>query len=224
MIPAISFFSILSIRGLSLCAERLVQERWGRVEGMQRGLVNGILAMVMLFLLPAYGKQLYEYKTDTPCRFAQGSIYHQSVVKWTRSWVKVGQWLKEKYSPETQIAVINAGAIPYYCELRCIDMLGLNDRVIAHTPVKYETLCLPGHDKSNSDYVLQQKPQLIQLFPLLFFASKPYPEENLGDMITYPAQIDMWQEQRFHDQYQYRTEETPYGFISFFERREDVNR
>ncbi|MGC9329840.1 MAG: hypothetical protein ACP5I1_19550, partial [Candidatus Hinthialibacter sp.] len=95
--------------------------------------------------------------------------------------------------------------------------------VIARTPIQYENLCLPGHDKCNSGYVLKQKPQLIQLFPLLFFSSKPYPEKELEDMITYPAQIEMWQEDRFHKEYEYRTEETRFGFISYFERRDHVD-
>lgn len=223
MIPAIAFFSILSARGIYLCAQRLTEERLGSAEGVRRMAVNLVTASIVLILLPAHGAQLNEFSADTRCHFAQGTRYHLSVVKWTRSWANVGQWLKEKYPPETLIAVINAGAIPYYCELRCIDMLGLNDSTIAHTPLKYENLCLPGHDKSNSGYVLDRKPQLIQLFPLLFFVSNPYPENKLEEMITYPAQMDMWQEQRFHDQYEYKTEETPFGIISYFERRKNVD-
>jgi hypothetical protein len=45
----------------------------------------------------------------------------------------------------------------------------------------------------------------------------------MEDMINYPAQMDMWREQRFHDQYVYKTEETSFGFISYFERRNDVD-
>ncbi len=223
MVPAIAFFAILSVRGVSLCAERLIQDRFGRIEGAKSKAVNAVLAVVVIAMLPAHGSQLFEFSRDTRCHFAQGAKYHLSTVKWTRSWALVGQWLKEKYPPDTLIAVINSGAIPYYSELRCIDMLGLNDRTIARTPMKYESLCLPGHDRSNSGYVLEQKPKLIQLFPLLFFTSKPYPENELEDMITYPAQMDMWQEQRFHDLYEYRTEETRLGFISYFERRDDVD-
>ncbi|MBN2329355.1 MAG: hypothetical protein JXR73_19595 [Candidatus Omnitrophica bacterium] len=223
MIPAVAFFSILSVRGIYLCAERLLEERRKKMQGLPRMIMNGAAALFVLIMIPAHGAQLRDYSVDTPCHFAQGLNYHLSVVKWTRSWVKVGQWLKEKYPPDALIAVINAGAIPYACELRCLDMLGLNDSVIAHTPVQYENLCLPGHDKSNSGYVLEQKPQLIQLFPLLFFSSKPYPENELEDMITYPAQIDMWQEKRFHEEYEYRTEETRFGFISYFERRDNVD-
>ncbi|MGC9330077.1 MAG: hypothetical protein ACP5I1_20745, partial [Candidatus Hinthialibacter sp.] len=113
MIPAIAFFSILSVRGIYLCAERLVEERIKFKQGLRRKVINGAAAFIVLIMLPAHGAQLSEYSVDTPCHFAQGLKYHLSVVKWTRSWVKVGQWLKEKYPPDTLIAVINAGAIPY---------------------------------------------------------------------------------------------------------------
>jgi hypothetical protein len=219
LIPAIAFFSILSIRGLQLCIDRLIVTKFTNPTYLCKFVINTLVAVTVLILIPAHGTQLTEFSAATPCNFAQGAKYHLSTVKWTRSWANVGIWLKEKYPPETLIAVINAGAIPYHCELRCIDMLGLNDSVIAHTPLKYENLCLPGHDKSNSDYVLECNPQLIQLFPLLFFTSKPYPEDKLVEMITYPAQMDMWQDQRFHQLYEYRTEETRFGFISFFERK-----
>lgn len=223
MIPSLAFFWILSVRGISLCAGRLIQERFGQWQGARKVAVHVVLAAIVLVVINEQRKELVEYSVNTRCQFAQGTRYHVSVVKWTRSWVKVGEWMKEKYPPDTLIAVCNAGAIPFYSELPCIDMLGLNDRTIAHTPTKYESLCYPGHDRSNSGYVLDRKPKHIQLFPLLFSTANPYPVIKVEDMINYPAQMDMWQEKRFHEQYDYKTEETSFGFISYFERRNDVD-
>jgi len=219
LVPAIPFFSILAIRGMDLCAHRLV---FGKIKPENKyhlRLAQGILGILVLIILPAHGVQLFEFSQDTRCNFAQGARYHLSVVQWTRSWAKVGLWLKEKYPQGTLIAVINAGAIPYFCELNCIDMLGLNDVTIAHTPARFLDLCHPGHEKSNADYVLKQKPQFIQLFPLLFFMSQPYPKDKLEEMITYPAQIEIWNDPRFHAEYTYKIEETPMGFIAYFERQ-----
>lgn len=223
LVPAIPFFSILGIRGIDRCARRLVIGKINPADGLRTRLAWSAVGLGVLILLPAHGMQLFEFKKDTRCNFAQGAQYHLSVVKWTRSWAKVGLWLKEKYPPGTRIAVINAGAIPFYCELNCIDMLGLNDVTIAHTPARYLDLCHPGHEKSNAEYVLEQRPQVIQLFPLLFFLSQPYPKDKLEEMITYPAQIDLWNHPRFHADYMYKTEETGMGFISYFERGDGDN-
>ena len=65
--------------------------------------------------------------------------------------------------------------------------------------------------------------QYQQLFPLLFFLSQPYPKDKLEEMITYPAQIDLWNHPRFHADYMYKTEETGMGFISYFERGDGDN-
>ncbi|MFB3786420.1 MAG: hypothetical protein ACE15F_08620 [bacterium] len=223
LVPAIPFFSILGIRGFVLCARRLVIGKINPAERSRTRTAWCVLGFGVLLLLPAHAIQLFDFKKDTRCNFAQGAQYHLSVVKWTRSWAKVGLWLQEKYPSGTKIAVINAGAIPYFCELNCIDMLGLNDVTIAHTPARYLNLCHPGHEKSNAEYVLAEKPRFIQLFPLLFFLSQPYPKEKLEEMITYPAQIDLWNQARFHAEYTYKTEETGMGFISYFERGDGDN-
>ena len=40
-------------------------------------------------------------------------------------------------------------------------------------------------------------------------------------MITYPSQIEMWQIPEFHRDYEYKTEKTRFGFISYFERKNE---
>jgi hypothetical protein len=74
--------------------------------------------------------------------------------------VKLGVTLAEFTDPQAIIAVHAAGQIPYYSERRTIDLLGLNDPVIAKGPVTGPFY--PGHDKWNYDYsILQLKPDLI---------------------------------------------------------------
>jgi hypothetical protein len=74
--------------------------------------------------------------------------------------VKLGLVLAEYTAPQATIAVHAAGQIPYYSERRTIDLLGLNDPVIAKGPVTGPLY--PGHDKWNYDYsILQLKPDLI---------------------------------------------------------------
>ncbi len=221
LVPVIPFFSILGIRGLCLAIDQLVFQKMEGASLLCQKIAQAGVVLLVAILLSAHGAQLYEYKKDTRCGFSNGARYHRSVIEWTRNWAQVGQWLQEKYPPDTLIAVTNAGAIPFYCELRCIDMLGINDLTIGRTPLKYPQLCYPGHERSNAEYVLSRKPEMIQLFPLLFFSSKPYPETELENMITYPSQIEMWQIPEFHRDYEYKTEKTRFGFISYFERKNE---
>ena len=68
-------------------------------------------------------------------------------------------WIKDKFPGNTRIAVSLGGALPYYTDFYAIDMLGLNDAYIAH----YGTYQRGGVDtKTNMDYVIMQKPDLIE--------------------------------------------------------------
>lgn len=82
--------------------------------------------------------------------------------RYTRDMRMVGRWLKEHVVPGTWIAVNPAGALPYESRLPTIDMLGLNDREIAHTPVKsLGAGRLAGHEKGNGASIFRRRPGLI---------------------------------------------------------------
>lgn len=74
-----------------------------------------------------------------------------------------GKWLKANFSPDTIIATNTAGSIPYYSELRTIDMLGLNDKHIAKREMPDMGKGVPGHEKSDGKYILFKKPDIIIL-------------------------------------------------------------
>jgi hypothetical protein len=70
--------------------------------------------------------------------------------------ILMGQYIYSlKLPKDTKIAVIDAGAIPYYAKLSTIDMIGLNDNHIS----KLEGGFLQKYD---NDYVLSHKPKIIQ--------------------------------------------------------------
>jgi hypothetical protein len=76
-------------------------------------------------------------------------------------WIAAGKYLKEGH-PGKVIAVGAAGKIPFYSDLRTIDMLGLNDVHIAHGPPALPlSRSKPGHMKFDPDYVLSKAPDLI---------------------------------------------------------------
>ena len=223
LVPVIPIFSILAVRGLERVCELMVLEKIKSKRGFQYILLQAVIPIFVLGLFYSHGTQLFEYKADDTYHFSNGARWHLSEVSWAKNWAQVGKWLKQKYPPNTVIAVITAGAIPYYSELRCVDILGINNVTIAHTPARDTTRRYTGHEKSNPDYVLERKPRMIQLFPLLFFTSNPYPESKTAELIAYPAQQDLINHPQFRAMYRYKTDETPYGFISYYERLNSDN-
>ena len=222
LVPALPILTIMAVRGVERCCDRIVMEK---IDTAGWRMMAARIAIIILFpcLLAGYGAQLFDYKSNDNYHFSNGARWFLSEVSWARGWVRMGDWLREKYPPGTLIAVMTAGAIPYRSELPCIDILGINDTIIAHAPVRDRSRHYAGHEKSDADYLLRRKPRFIQLFPLLSFSSSPYPKERLEELLTYPAQWELWNHPRFRQEYQYKTEQTRYGYISYFERAAQPN-
>jgi len=72
-----------------------------------------------------------------------------------------GVWLKEEAPEGTWLAVHSAGCIPFYAGLPAIDMWGLNDKHIARTQPPTMGQGLPGHEKTDPDYVFSRRPDLF---------------------------------------------------------------
>jgi hypothetical protein len=71
--------------------------------------------------------------------------------------ITLGRFLKEHAAGHV-LATTAAGKIPFYSELRTIDMQGLCDLHIGRTTAKE---FIPGHSKHDTEYVLSLKPDLI---------------------------------------------------------------
>lgn len=78
--------------------------------------------------------------------------------------MRVAECILENTEPSDTIAVMAAGVVPYYTERNVIDMLGLNDKHIARRGIT-DKECTIGHQKADSDYVLDRKPEVILLAP-----------------------------------------------------------
>ena len=82
--------------------------------------------------------------------------------------VRQARLVQETTTPEAKIAVVWAGAVPYFADRYAIDLLGKNDRVIAHQamhfsegPGRYRAF-YPGHMKWDYAYSIGQlKPDVI---------------------------------------------------------------
>lgn len=79
--------------------------------------------------------------------------------------VAIAQAVEKITTPQAQIAVVTAGAIPYFSERPALDLLGKNDAYIAslpsHPPATLEDV-RPGHMKWDYDYSIgARKPDMI---------------------------------------------------------------
>jgi arabinofuranosyltransferase len=81
---------------------------------------------------------------------------------WVWSGRDVGRFLSQAFQTERPLVAVDAaGTLPFYSELPCLDMLGLNDRVIATIhPADFGT-GFAGHELGNGPYILSRKPDLI---------------------------------------------------------------
>ncbi|NQT35446.1 hypothetical protein HQ587_09665 [bacterium] len=60
------------------------------------------------------------------------------------NWVAIGKRLKELFEgTDVRLGVCAAGAIPYYSELNCVDLIGLADRHVPFIGEEFSTM--PGH-------------------------------------------------------------------------------
>ena len=67
--------------------------------------------------------------------------------------VSLGVHLRRTAPPDTTIAVIWAGALPYFSHLPTVDILGKSDRVVARLPARNDA---PGHNKWDYRYSVGQ--------------------------------------------------------------------
>ena len=81
----------------------------------------------------------------------------------------VGKYISSEWHHDSLIALNTAGSTPYYAPShRFIDMLGLNDPVVARRFVSKAILPwqrIPGHLKGDGDYVFSRNPNFIIIGP-----------------------------------------------------------
>lgn len=84
------------------------------------------------------------------------------VERWEWEGKEVGLYMKARFGPlKPLLAIEPGGAVPYYSDLDCLDMFGLNDPYIGAHPSSTPGTGFPGHDAVNTAYVLQRKPDIV---------------------------------------------------------------
>jgi hypothetical protein len=111
--------------------------------------VNPAIPLAIIMLLIVSGEPWFNYSID-----------NAPLLKADIRRVKLAIHIKENTSPEAVIAVHAAGQIPYYSERKTIDLLGLNDPIVAKGAGEGEFY--PGHNKWNYYYSINElQPDLI---------------------------------------------------------------
>ena len=146
-----------------------------------------------------------------------------------QSWELAGEWLHDNTSPHTTIAVQTAGYLPYFSQRTTIDVLGLNDKHIAHLPTAMGQ-GVAGHEKWDVNYILEQEPDVIVLLKV----DSPTPAEGLprektADILELIiADHDFWEHPLFAENYTLRSVQLSNGrYFNFFfytEREEAIFR
>jgi hypothetical protein len=134
------------------------------------------------------------------------------------SWIAIGRHFGEHARPGDSLAVITAGAMPYYSGLPTVDMLGLNDRTIARRNVAGLGTGFAGHEKFDVDYVLDRRPTYV-VIGTYGLSPDPRPATDLVRAF-YPAERALLEFERFAREYRLVRGRTPAGYFAFFVRHD----
>jgi hypothetical protein len=122
-------------------------------------------------------------------RFDPSNWAKQEVWQWDGQ--PVGNMLGRGFAKQQPlIAVDAAGTIPFYSKLPALDMLGLNDRYLAHHRPKNMGNSLIGHELGDGAYFLRRAPDIV------CFGVPP-----CGHGAKFPAQFEMVRNPEFPRHY-----------------------
>ncbi|MCH8993376.1 MAG: hypothetical protein IH959_00205 [Chloroflexi bacterium] len=137
----------------------------------------------------------------------------------------LGTWLNDVTPPDYVIADFAIGAVSYYASDRdFLDLLGLNDVVIAHTEVPGFGGGIVGHEKYNADYVFDEvEPEIIVVGQV---RGRPLSREELQTAISGSilprASHALLADQRLWERYEVRALSIGDRWIHFMQRRDTV--
>lgn len=111
--------------------------------------------------------------------------------------VEMAIFLKQVTRPGARVAVVYAGAIPYFMDRYTIDLLGKNEKRIARAPMKRPRglgqwlLFYPGHMKWDFAYTLGElKPDVVaQLWAASAADAQPYLDRDYVSAVRYFNQM-----------------------------------
>jgi arabinofuranosyltransferase len=130
----------------------------------------------------------------------------------------LGEWLRDNTPPEYTIAAFAVGSVAYYSERDFLDLLGLNDTVIARSEVPGFGKGIAGHERYNVDYALRHvRPEIIltgDADPRPLTASELRTAGGLPAKVAYLRSEELW------EQYDVRSINIDGRWFTFLQRRD----
>jgi len=128
-------------------------ELWHQLAVRCRGLRLLAVAALLALSLATLGSMQWKGDPDHIRALQEHFEWHGSVV---------GRLLKRAFEEQQPLlAVATAGTLPYFSGLPSLDMLGLNDRYLAHHPPPDLGRGRIGHELGDGRYVLSRNPDLV---------------------------------------------------------------
>ena len=153
-IPILPVLYVLTLHGL-VDATSIASEKFDLPRAAHIAIAVGVAAIVVFASVRPFESAAAQnpsgFQTD-PLPGAVDVALHR----------EIGLWLKAHLPPDATVAQIATGIVPYYSDLPTLDMLGVNDRHIAHLDARVPNQPA-GHDKQDGAYVLLSKPAVIWL-------------------------------------------------------------
>lgn len=200
-VPLVGFFFLLIAYCLSGVFEKI--QKWNSA----KIIITAFLAVAWIFSFShAFRGPAFDYVMQD---------IHE-----VTSWKQVGLWFKEHADQGDSIAVIPAGAIPYFSELTAIDMLGINDLTIGHKATPEMGKTQAGHEKHDVEYVLSRKPTYV-IIGIYGLESEQLPPKQVIKPF-YPAEKELLRSTEFQQQYKLASAKAKGGYFYFFVRADKV--
>lgn len=193
MVPLWPFLNVLAVAGLWALVEKgLCRPAARAVPTVWKTALTAMLACVLALLVASSSLSFIArrpWRLWRPLRLVEPMHASQYTM---------GLALRDLLCPDDSVALLAAGAAAYLNDEHVIiDMLGLSDVHIAHSPpILYKGQWDSGHTRLDVDYILSRKPEWIQLDTHLFAE----PEFRLREWM--PPQV-VWGDKRVREQYEF---------------------
>lgn len=148
VLPMLPVLYILAVAGVGLAARALV----GPPGGLRFWTRAAVVVLPVTVTVAVFAAQV-------PDQVRAEEDHREYIAESTEQRRAVGNWFDEN-APDALVARNAVGAVGYYSDVRILDMLGLNDRYIAHHGQKDPSF-LPGHQTGDGDYVLRREPDYV---------------------------------------------------------------
>ena len=95
-------------------------------------------------------------------------------------WSAIGRQLADRLEPDDIVVVGAAGALGVALPGRVVDFYGIVDRHIARTPIRSLERVIPGHVRSDADYLMSLEPAII----VVALLARDEPADDVADFVN----------------------------------------